>query len=292
MHNLTPKSHAGSVVASSTFCLRGLQLSQNFRLFALELIPSSSFPELSNPRFLYANTSLIQLSSALGLSYLRATQASPTPLLWDVLTMNHTMKYFFPYLLIQPFLLRISRIFHSHQLPGAYTQNYIKHYHELLVLSRQLGVLLCPTVIPKETCQWFNKMYGSQNMFDDTGSNVLKVTEEVNGRGRNYRGIQTTKSSSFFYISALALIMHCRKFIVFSDILHWVLNFSSLFSSPCLLIYPPSSLWVSVLSLDTCKSTVSSLAKNCFYILCTIIGLNVTAFLPNRLWFTALRERN
>lgn len=198
MHNLTPKSHAGSVVASSTFCLRGLQLSQNFRLFALQLILSSSFPELSNPRFLYANTSLIQLSSALGLSYLRATQASPTPLLWLVLTMNHTMKYFFPYLLIQPFPLRISCIFHSHQLPGAYTQNYIKHYHELLVLSRQLGFLLCPTVIPKEMCQWFNKMYGSQNMFDDTGSNVLKVTEEVNGRGRNYREIQTAKSSLFF----------------------------------------------------------------------------------------------
>lgn len=206
--------------------------------------------------------------------------------------MNHTMKYFFPYLLIRPFPLTTSCIFHSHQLSGAYSQNYIKHHHELLVLSRQLGVLLCPTVIPKETCQWFNKMYGSQNIFDDTGSNVLKVTEEVNGRGRNYGGIQLQNHLHFSYISALALIMHCRKFIVFLNILHWVLNFSNLFSSPCLLIYPPSSLWVSVLSLDTCKSTVSSLAKNCFYVLCTIMGLDVTAFLPNRLWFTALREWN
>lgn len=53
----------------------------------------------------------------------------------------------------------------------------------------------------------------------------------------------------FFKISALALIMHCRKFIVVSD------------------IYPPSSVRVSVLSLDAFKSTVSRLAKNGFYVL-------------------------
>lgn len=91
-----------------------------------------------------ANTSLIQLNSALGLSYLRATQPSTTPLLRLVLTMSHTMKYFFPYFLIQDFPLRTSCIFHSHQLPGAYPQNYIKHYHELLILSRELGVLTIP----------------------------------------------------------------------------------------------------------------------------------------------------
>lgn len=147
-----------------------------------------------------------------------------------------------------------------------------------------------------KTCkyQWLSKMYGSQNVFDNLGFSGFQRRLRKLIAERGITEECKLQNNPCFVISALSLIIHCRKIIVFLDILHGIVNCSSSSDVPFLPGHASSFIhslsdWMPVFYLVIHQTTVLSPAKICFFDLWTLIWLNATACPPNSPWFTALK---
>lgn len=146
-------------------------------------------------------------------------------------------------------------------------------------------------------CRWLTKTYGYQNVFDDLGfsdfqrwQRKLMAEREITEEYKLQNCLCFCRKSPSFN-NSLQKMYYIPGYTAVNSKVFWFLR-CIFFCRSCLLIHHLLFDWMSVLYLATCQTTVLSSAKNCFCDLWTVIVLDVTAFLRNSLWSTALRERN